>query len=459
MSRAVARANTARDARRFWLLLGLIAAAGLVWRVIYITKVSRGYANYGDPYFYHRQAIFLANGRGFADPAKWRATGQYVATSFHPPLYPMTLSISSFLGYSSYFAHRLVSCVIGAGVVVVVGLVGRRVAGIGAGLIAAFLAAAYPNLWMIDGILFPEGLFALTIGLTILAAYRVRSHPNYLSAALLGGSIALAALTRGEAIMLVAFLVLPITLLMRDLAWSKRLLLLVVALLATGAVMAPWTFRNLTTFKEPVLVSSNGDAVLAFANCDQVYSGPFIGFWYHRCPKTAPTGDESQVALAYREMGLRYIKSHLGELPTVVAARVGRIWGVYRPIQSVEFSTGEGRPLWAAKAGLFVYWGLVPLALLGAWLTFKRRVTLIPLVAQIVLVTFTAATVYATTRFALPGDVAVIVLAAVGIDGIIVRLRRGTFLPPATDTPAGTAPEGPTPDSVLPDPEPSPASV
>ena len=77
----------------------------------------------------------------------------------------------------------------------------------------------------------------------------------------------------------------------------------------------------------------------------------------------------------------------------VVAARVGRIWGVYRPIQTVTFSTGEGRPLWAAKAGLFVYWGLVPLALLGAWLTYKRRVTLIPLVAQIVLVTFTAATV------------------------------------------------------------------
>lgn len=459
MDRAVARAETKRATRRFWLILGLIAVAGLVWRVVYITKVSRGYANYGDPYFYHQQAIFLATGHGFADPTKWQLSGQYVATAFHPPLYPLVLSITSFFGYSSYFAHRLTSCVIGAGVVVVVGLVGRRVAGVGAGLIAAFLAAAYPNLWMIDGILFPEGLFALTIGLTILAAYRVRSHPNSLSAALLGGSIALAALTRGEAITLVAFLIFPITLLMRNLAWSKRLLLLLVALLATGAVMAPWTVRNLTTFKEPVLVSSNGDAVLAFANCDEVYSGPFIGFWYHRCPKTQPTGDESQIARAYRDMGLRYIKSHLNEVPSVVAARVGRIWGVYRPIQSVTFSTGEGRPLWAAKAGLFVYWGLLPLALFGAWLTFKRRVTLIPLVAQIVLVTFTAATVYATTRFALPGDVAVIVLAAVGIDGIVVRLRRGSFFPPTdADAPSGSSPDAPTPESA-PGPEPSPAAV
>lgn len=459
MERAVARAEQKRATRQFWLILGLIGFAGLVWRVVYITRVSRGYANYGDPYFYHQQAIFLADGHGFADPTKWQLTGHYVATAFHPPLYPMVLSISSLFGYSSYFAHRLASCVIGAGVVVVIGLVGRRVAGIGAGLVAAFLAAAYPNLWMIDGILFPEGLFALTIGLTILAAYRVRSHPNYLSAALLGGSIALAALTRGEAITLVAFLTFPIVLLMRNLAWSKRLLLLLVALLATGAVMAPWTVRNLTTFKEPVLVSSNGDAVLAFANCDQVYSGPFIGFWYHRCPKTQPTGDESQIARAYREMGLRYIKSHLNEVPSVVAARVGRIWGVYRPIQSVTFSTGEGRPLWAAKAGLFVYWGLLPFALLGAWLTFKRRVTLIPLLAQIVLVTFTAATVYATTRFALPGDVAVIVLAAVGIDGIVRLLRRGSFFAPTdADAPTGSSPEAATPESA-PGPEPSPAAV
>lgn len=457
MTTANARANAARDSRRFWLMLVLIALAGLAWRVIYITRIGREYATYGDPYFYHQQAIFLAEGHGFADPSQWRATGRYVATSFHPPLYPMALSVSSFLGFSSYFAHRITSCIIGAGVVIVVGLVGRRVAGVAAGLIAALLAAAYPNLWMIDGILFPEGLFAFTIGLTILAAYRVRSHPNYLSASLLGGAIALGALTRGEAILLVAFLTIPIILLMRNLDWGKRLRLLLVAFLATGAVMAPWTYRNLTTFNEPVLVSSNGDAVLAFANCDQVYSGPFIGFWYHLCPKSHPTGDESEVALGYRRMGLRYIRSNLDRVPAVVAARVGRIWGVYRPIQSVTFSTGEGRPLWAAKSGLFVYWALVPPAVLGAWLMFRRRVTLIPLVAQIVLVTFTAATVYATTRFALPGDFAVIVLAAVGIDGIVVRLRRGSFFPPESESPLGSSPEDPAPE---PAPgQPSPASV
>jgi 4-amino-4-deoxy-L-arabinose transferase-like glycosyltransferase len=446
-----------RDTRRFWIALGLIALAGLAWRLLYITQVSPDYAKYGDPFFYHQQANFLANGHGFADPVQWRNTGRFVATSFHPPLYPMVLSVSSFLGFTGYFAHRVVSCLIGSAVVVVLGLVGRRLGGNLAGLIAAGLAAAYPNLWMVDGILFPEGLFALTIGLTVLAGYRMRDHPTFWSAGLLGASIALAALTRGEAITLVVFLVVPLILLMRELAWSRRFALLLVAFVGTGLVIAPWTIRNLTTFNEPVLVSTNGDAVFAFANCDEVYSGPLLGFWYMRCPKTFPTGDESEVARGYREMGLEYIERHQRELPKVVAARIGRIWQVYRPFQNAQFSEGELRPKWATLAGLWSYWVLLPLAVFGGWLTFRRRITLIPLVAQALLVTFTAATVYATNRFALPLDVAVVALAGVGITGLVTRLRRGTFFATPAAPPADGAPAGES--TPAPDPRGSPAPV
>ena len=107
--------------------------------------------------------------------------------------------------------------------------------------------------------------------------------------------------------MLVAFLAIPLIGLTRSLTWSKRVQLLLAACLAIALLMAPWTIRNLTTFRDPVFVSANGDAVLGFANCDAVYSGPFIGLWYKRCPSSTPTGDESEVAKAYRDMGLHYI--------------------------------------------------------------------------------------------------------------------------------------------------------
>ena len=112
-------------------------------------------------------------------------------------------------------AHKLASCVIGAGTVLVIGLVGRRIGGPRVGLIAGGIAAAYPNLWLVDGLILSEDLFALTIGLTILAAYRFRDDPSVTSALLLGGGIGLATLVRGEAIMLVVFLTLPLVLLTR----------------------------------------------------------------------------------------------------------------------------------------------------------------------------------------------------------------------------------------------------
>lgn len=435
MEQAGTRPGAAHASRRFWILLGLVVLAGLAWRLLYIRVVSPAYPRFGDPFFYHQQANLLANGHGFVDPFVWNRSRRLLPTSFHPPLYPMVLSVGSLLGFTGYFAHRVISCFIGAAAVAVVGLTGRRVGGDVAGLIAAGLAASYPNLWMVDGILFPEGLFALTIGLTILAGYRLRDHPSPWNAGLLGASISLAALTRGEAILLVAFLTLPLVLLMRELAWRRRLALLLVAGLGTGLVMAPWTIRNLTTFNEPVLISSNGDAVLGFANCDATYSGPWAGFWSPWCPKSFPTGDESEVARAYRDMGLDYMRGHLDRLPTVAAIRVGRIWQVYRPFQNARLSTVELRPRWATLAGLWTYWLLLPLAGLGGWLTFRRRITLIPLLAQAVLVTFVAATVYATNRFAMPLDVVVVVLAAVGVSGLVTRLRNGSFFPSAAPTP------------------------
>ena len=53
----------------------------------------------------------------------------------------------------------------------VIALIARRVAGDLAMLIAGVLAATYANLWIIDGILYSEGLFVLLVALVVLVAY------------------------------------------------------------------------------------------------------------------------------------------------------------------------------------------------------------------------------------------------------------------------------------------------
>lgn len=408
--------------RNFVVALVCVVLAALAWRVAYVAVIGTRDGTGGDPFYYHAQANLLADGHGFANPFAWKIDGRITPSAQHPPLYTLLLSMVSSLGGRSYLAHKVASAVIGAGTVAVIGLVGRRIGGARAGLIAAVMAAAYPNLWVLDGLGLSEDLFALTIGLTILAAYRFRTTPTWASAALVGAAIALAALTRGEAILLLVFLAVPLVLLTTRLDWRRRFGLLAVIGLATVAVIAPWLARNLTTFEEPVFLSTNTYGVLAVANCNQTYHGQLIGFWYYNCDLGNDRGDESQRALRSRDKGLRYIGAHAGRVPVVVAARVGRVWEVYSPFQNAAFTGFEGRTLADARAGLFSYWVLAPLALVGGWFVHRRGITLIPLLAQVLLVTFTVATVYGSVRFRLPAEVVIVSLAAVTIDVGITAL-------------------------------------
>jgi 4-amino-4-deoxy-L-arabinose transferase-like glycosyltransferase len=420
--------RTRFTARHFWLLLALIALAALAWRVLYVAELVTKNPRYGDGFYYHQQANLIADGHWFANP--WAALeGRYTPAAVHPPLYSLVLSISSFFGGTSYLAHKIASCIIGSGAVVVIGLVGRRIASPRAGLLAAALAALYPNLWVIDSLLLAEGLFALLIGLTILAAYRFRDRPTMVSALLLGAAVAAAALVRGEAVFLSVFLVLPLIMWTKDLAWAQRGKLLAVAAAAVVLILGPWVVRNLTTFEEPFLLSSNSDQVLRVANCDVVYDGYLVGFYAIRCGGGIPEGrrDESIDAHNDRRIALDYVSDHLSDVPRVMAARVGRVWEVYRPFQNARLSTLEGRHHRVVRPGLYAFWGVAALGIAGAVVLGRRRVTLIPLMAQLVLVTFTAAMAYGAVRFRIPADVALIALAGVALDaGLTFLLRKRT---------------------------------
>ncbi len=408
--------SPAQTATWFWPGLGIIVAIGLAWRFFYVAVIGTPDGTGGDPFYYHAQANLLADGHGFADPFAWQTLHSLIQpTAQHPPLYSIALSIVSWFGGQSYMAHKLASCVIGAGTVLVIGLIGRRLGGPRVGLIAAVIAAAYPNFWLVDGLVLSEDMFALMIGLTILAAYRFRDKPSVASALLLGGGIALATLVRGEAVMLGVFLAVPLILLTKDLTWSRRFLLLVLAGVATVVVISPWVIRNMTTFKEPVVLSTNSYGVLAVSNCDETYHGQLIGFWYYNCDPGSK-GDESQRAIASKDRGVRYMRDHAARVPAVLAARLGRVWELYRPWENAAFTQFEGRPLWGARAGLVSYWVLGVLTIPGFFLVHRRGLSLIPLLSQLVLVTAIALFAYGSVRFRLPAEVVIASVSALTLD-------------------------------------------
>ena len=74
----------------------------------------------------------------------------------------------------------------GVGTVALAGLLGRRLGGERAGLIAAAAVGIYPHLWTIDGTLWAEGLFTLVLAAALLLLYQWIEAPSFSRAAGVG---------------------------------------------------------------------------------------------------------------------------------------------------------------------------------------------------------------------------------------------------------------------------------
>jgi hypothetical protein len=178
-------------------------------------------------------------------------------------------------------------------------------------------------------------------------------------------------------------------------------------------VVAPWTIRNLVTFKRPVFLAGDLNGVIAGANSPTSYRGPGLGGWH----RTRLTGintaglDESQIGAILRHKGVDYALGHKRRWPVVVAARVGRTWNLFRPLQSSDVRY----PKWLTFWSVVLFFVLQPLAVVGAVKLRRHGRPVMPLLAQAVVVTVVAVLAYGIARLRIPWDVATVVLAGVGI--------------------------------------------
>jgi hypothetical protein len=405
----------------FGVRLAAITLLGLVVRVVFALHFGPRLGIGGDGLTYHFTANFLADGKGYVDAQSLAFAGVQRPSAEHPPLYPTLLGAVSALGGDGFSAHRVASCFMGAGTVAAIGFLGRRVGGARVGLLAGAIAALHPLLVLTDETLYSESLYGLTIALALIAAYRYLDRTTGLRAAVLGGAIGLAAMTRSEALLLLVLLAVPVV-------WQARVHRLrhvVLVAVACVVVIAPWTIRSTLALDSPVLLSTNLGGLLAGANCHATYYTADIGTWKFTCFRPLPRFDRQAELAAYlRRKGLRYARHHAGRVPVVVAARVGRVWDVYRPLQNVDYEAFyEGRQRTTSQIGLGVYYVLLALAVYGAVVLRRRRETLLVLLAPFALVTVMAALSYGITRFRIPADVALVVLAAVACDALMRRLR------------------------------------
>ncbi len=416
--------------RRWRIQLAVVAVVGLAIRVVYILGFKNPAPLVGDASYYHRAANLLARGHGFIQPDLFELYRQGVhQAADHPPGYIVALSLPSLLGLDSPLAHQLWSALIGTATIVVVGLAGRRVANRRTGLVAAALAAVYPNFWLNDVLIMSESLVLLAAALTLLAAYHFHARPVPLAAAALGLAVAGFALSRAEALLLL-FVLLPPLCLLRPLEWRRRLALLAVAELVAIAAIAPWTGYNLTRFERPVVVSTGLGFAMLTANCNTAYHGDRIGYWWFGCARSDRPGeidrrDLSELDADRTQQALDYMSDHKRRVPAVVIARLGRTYGFFLPAQQLRFDYAESsRDIPASWVGLGMYWAMVPAALAGAVILRRRGQPLSPMLSIVLTVTLAVVITFGQTRYRTAAEVPLVLLTAVTIDAALQRWSR-----------------------------------
>ena len=409
------------DDRRFWRILLLIALAALVLRVGYVAFAKTNQPIHGDQLFYNAEANRLARGDGFLEPFDPQALSRGVIregkdpAADHPPLTVIVLAPVSFVTSQSLIPQRLTMAVLGTVAVVVMGLLARRLAGDRAGWIAAGIAAIYPNLWVNDGLIMSETIATLVVALALLYAYRLIREPNVWNALIVGALCGLAALTRAELVLLVPLLAVPAALVARSVATAQRWKLAGIGVLAAAVLIAPWVGYNLARFEEPTYLSTNDGIALLGSNCDSVYFGDGIGLTDLKCLGPNPRGDQSVDSKIFRDRAFDYIGEHKKRAVLVAFARVGRPWDM------VSYNKGEGREGWVTTLGLVAYYPLL-IAAVGGWVVVRRRRRRSwPLLVPALVVTIASAATYGQTRFRVPAEPTLVVLAAIAIAAVVAR--------------------------------------
>lgn len=432
------------------VLLGLLVLVGFVIRIDALRNNAPEVPALGDARAYHLLAENLAEGRGYIRPYEFADGGAEIKTAEYPPGLPVVLAVATKAGASSETSQRVLLCGIGALTVGLVGLIGRRLGGDGVGYLAAVLAAVHPGLWNADVSLMAEPLASFMGAALILAALWVVNRPDRWRWAALGVVAGLGCFVRSEFLLMGPVLMAAVAWKTAD-AWKPRLAHLGLGLAVLVLVLVPWTVRNFVAFDgQPVLMSNNSGSVAVGANCDAAYGGQFKGLWVTNvsldgndadaaragCFAGFPLGDglnEAEAAASLRSDGTEYLRDHTGELPGVMAARLGRTFGLYQFTQQRNFAAAEGRnPQWDGR-GTRGFQLLSLLAIAGLIIssvrktrTWERWLLVVPPLAVVVVVAFT----YGNPRFRAAAEPAVVVLAALGAFDVAAALRSRLDRPP-----------------------------
>lgn len=419
VSRVLSRARERRD---LWPVFAAMALA-LVLRLVYVA-LTQDDKLVGDGIEYDSEARFIADGKWFWTTLPY---GIPHAGAWKAPVYPAWAGVwYSILG-TSPDALRAVQAFLGPVVVVMTFVLGRRLFGHRAGVLAAFVVALYPLVWQYELLLFPEALATpLTLVVMLLVLGRTEP-PTPRHAALVGAVLGVGLLLRPTSFFLFGLVAA---------AWwvaagpRRALGLTVLAGVVAVLVIAPWSERNRRVLGGSVPISIQDAAAYGTFNDEAAHDKKNPWVWRPLTKAAVPIANAdpplSDVEFRRRltQLSRDYIKDHPSSvLKSFFWNGLSRLWDVRRPNRALEEVPSDGRSRTVTAIGLGMYYVLLPLALFGLWRGRRRRELVIP-VAAMALCASLVFTVASGTRYRTPMEPLIVVLACGGLAAFSPRLRE-----------------------------------
>jgi hypothetical protein len=409
----VRRADRAHAALFFGVLVLMVAIR--VWYFFYARKelTLDGDYMYFNLFALEMSTFQLPHGAGGAPSAGY------------PPGFPLFLAIFDRLGFGTprdqSFECMILTCITP---LFVYGMA-RRIGGKQVGLLALLLAAADPGIWLYAGRPWSEAWGQVLAAASLALALRIREKGGWASVGLFGFALSWLGLTRPETLLYIPFLGVP-AIWMGGRSLRRRLGLLVMFGIFASSLILPWSIRNLLVFRRFDPITTYFGEGLVNGNCDQAYYGPEMGSYDLACVVMRfPKGfDESQIDYYKRAKALSYIRKHLDRVPAVLAARLLREYGLFRPFEQANLDARDHWSYPVALARLGSVWILDIGLVFGVLALRQRRAELYLLLVPVVVASIAVVIVLAEPRYRASMEPALLVLTAVGAPRAVAVGRR-----------------------------------
>ncbi len=375
----------------------------LLVRIIYNITVAHGYIPEYDAHQYNDIALNLIKEHCYClKPG--------IQSLDRPPLWPYIIAaIYTIMGPENFYP-RLFFCFTGAATCVIVYLFARDIFNKRVALLAGIIAIVYPGLFIYDGWLYTESLFTFCLMAFCYSLYRLQRTAQ--AGWLVVSSVALvcASLTRpnGSLVLLLVVAWAVIIARAKIFSWRQATTSVLVIMLLTFGLIAPWTLRNYRISHQFIFVSTDSGTTLTGAyNDTALFSAPDRGLW---------VGPARVEPLAARNISYTptWIREHLSSMPYLIGLHFINMWRPYTSEEGLPVREFPDRP---ASQVVWTMMQITPIPLflfaaIGIIVTRKKWQHLLLPYLSILLTIIQCLIFYGSSRFRAPIEPMLVLLAA-----------------------------------------------